>query len=535
VVVAAVACGGQAAPTMPPAAQPSTIAAATPFPTEDRTKAGDPAWPTESWPVSTPAEQDMDGTKLRQMMAFLDEHDVAVDSIVVVRHGYIVWEAYDNGYTEQTPHHLQSATKSVSSILIGIALHKGLIDGVEQRMVDFFPGYTIANLDGRKERITLEHLLTMSEGMDWHELDFAYRDERNSLGQMWVSEDAVQHVLDTPMVREPGEAWAYNSGTSILLGGIIEQVTGQDPLSFAREHLFAPIGISDVRWAKTTGDHYHTDGGLYLRPRDMARLGYLMLNGGTWDGQEIVSADWITLSTQTHQDTGSGRGYGYQWWTLAGGTAYAATGHYEQNIYVVPEADLVVVFTADIADEDPHVTDALLYRYILPACQDLPFEPSVETYADFGLSFDYPAGARAVAMPIPGRSTVSNGSGMLLVTDDFYPRWFISAMWDAPSEADSLEEHLQTLLASVAEQPGFTQPKVSTWNRSKKTGHEMLFGDFRLATDADQFSGVIGAWICDQTGRMHIFITVTDAAPETEELLGMFHQLLDGFHCHNGE
>jgi CubicO group peptidase (beta-lactamase class C family) len=199
----------------------------------------------------------MDPAQLDQMMEYIDEHNMAIDSIVVVRHGQIVFEQYRNGYHEKRKHHVQSVTKSFSSMLIGIAIQQGLIESVDQRMVDLFPDHTIANLDVRKQRITLENLLTMSDGMDWHELDYPYNHPENTLGQMWVSRDAVQHVLDRPMAREPGEAWAYNSGTSILLGGIIEQVSGREVLTFAREYLFDPIGIGDVLWTRTTGRHYH--------------------------------------------------------------------------------------------------------------------------------------------------------------------------------------------------------------------------------------------------------------------------------------
>jgi CubicO group peptidase (beta-lactamase class C family) len=192
-------------------------------------------WPTDGWAVATPEEQGMDPALLEQMMALIDEQGFAYDSVLVVRHGRIVFEEYRNGHDQDEKHHLQSTTKSFSSVLIGIALHEGYLSGVDQKLVDLFPDHTMANMDAQKQQLTLEHLLTMSDGMDWHELDYPYTDARNTLGQMWVSADAVQHVLDRPMAREPGEAWAYNSGTSILLGGILEEATGRDVLGFAHE------------------------------------------------------------------------------------------------------------------------------------------------------------------------------------------------------------------------------------------------------------------------------------------------------------
>ena len=322
-------------------------------------------WPTKTWLASTPEEQGMDLTRLEQMMAYIDEHDVEFDSVIVVRYGYIVLEEYFNGYDQHAKHHIQCVTKGFTSALIGIALDKGFIESVDQKMVDLFPDHTIANMDARKQRITLEHLLTMYDGLDWHEHDYPYTDKRNTLGQMWVSKDAVQYVLDRPMSRDPGTEFFHNSGASILLGGIIEQATGQDVYSFARKYLLDPIGIGDVRWDRTTGNHHHTDGGLHMTPRDMARFGYLYLNHGTWDGQEIVSSEWVNRSTSTYYQGGGRIGFGYHWLTFPGTGIYAAAGHYDQWIYVIPEADMVVVFTGQIADDDPHPTYKLLQDFIL--------------------------------------------------------------------------------------------------------------------------------------------------------------------------
>ncbi|MFX0064633.1 MAG: serine hydrolase domain-containing protein [Candidatus Hermodarchaeota archaeon] len=329
-------------------------------------------WPTLEWRTATPESQAMDSEKLNDMMEYIEEQGFNIHSVIVIRHGYIVLEQYPGDiYTSTMLHMIQSCTKSFTSTLIGIALHEGFIENVDQKMVDFFPTRTIANLDSRKRNITLEHMLTMSEGMYWTELEYPYTDERNTLRQMWYSYDAIQHILDQPIERDPGAAFHYNSGMSILLGAVIEQATGQDVTSFAEDYLFDPIGIDDYTWASMQRSGVlHTDGGLYLTPRDMARLGYLFLNNGTWAGMEIVSPEWVAEATQAHYMTPWWYGYGYQWWAIPNFGVYCATGHYEQKIYVAPEKDLVVVFTADIADEDPHPTDSLLLSYILPAAQE---------------------------------------------------------------------------------------------------------------------------------------------------------------------
>jgi CubicO group peptidase (beta-lactamase class C family) len=500
------------------------VAACTPF---ERDSA---YWPTDEWRTSTPEEQDMDPARLQQMMDLIDGQDFAYHSVLVVRHGHIVFEEYRNGYDRDRKHHLQSTTKSFSSMLIGIAIHEGFLEGVEQKMVDLFPDYTIANLDARKQRLTLAHLLTMSDGMDWHELDYPYSDARNSLGQMWVSRDAVQHVLDRPMAREPGESWAYNSGTSILLGGILEQATGQDVLAFAREYLFGPLGIKDVTWDKTTGNHYHTDGGLYLTPRDMARFGYLMLHGGTWDGQEIVSPEWVARSTQTHYQTSSGKGYGYQWWTLEQGI-FAAQGHYEQKIYVVPEADMVVVFTGNIPDDVIPPTDGLLFRYILAACTDLPPETTRHTYVDHGFTFEYPGGYSVREMPLPGRETISSEAGLVQFQLLSYPFELVEAVWLQAEPDPDLEAHLAGFVES-ASQPAGVEFTVGESRAFAKGDHNALYQPFDFRQQDFRLRGATVVWYCTESQRVYAFSYATNPEVSDQDLTARLQGHLDSFACH---
>jgi CubicO group peptidase (beta-lactamase class C family) len=490
-------------------------------------------WPTDEWRTATPEEQDMDPAMLQQMMDLIDGQGFAYDSVLVVRHGTIVFEEYRNGYDRDTKHHLQSATKSFSSMLIGIAIHEGFLEGVDQKMVDLFPDHTIANLDARKQRLTLEQVLTMSDGMDWHELDYPYTDTRNTLGQMWVSRDAVQHVLDRPMAREPGEAWAYNSGTSILLGGILEGATGQDVLAFAREYLFGPLGIEDVRWDRTTGNHYHTDGGLYLTPRDMARFGYLMLHGGTWDGKEIVSPEWVARSTQAHYQTGSGKGYGYQWWTLEAGI-FAAHGHYEQLIYVVPEADMVVVLTGNIPDDVLPPSDGLLYRYILAACTDLPPEATRHTYAEHGFTFDYPSGFSVQEVPLPGQDAVSAATGMVQFRFDTYPFELIQAVWVQAEPGLDLEAYLAGFAGSASQQAG-VEYTVGTSRVSTKGEHEAVHQSFDFGQQGFRLKGVTVAWYCTESQRVYILSYETNPEVSDPDLTARLQEHLDSFGCHGAD
>jgi len=310
------------------------------------------------------------------MMDHIRNQNATIDSVVVVRHGYVVLEEYpDAFYDQNTTHQLFSVTKSFCSALIGIALKEGFIDSTEHKIVDFFPNRTIANLDSRKQNITLEHLLSMTSGLPWDEWTYPYGDSRNDVTRIWSSWDAVQFVLDRPMVGEPGTEWVYNSGGSHLLSAIINETTDTGTLAFAEEHLFNPLGISSVFWA--TDNQLIPWGFAYLqlRPLDMAKFGYLYLNNGTWDGQQIVPSEWVAKSTESLALGWGGWGYGYQWWIHPTARIYEARGYMGQYIIVVPDYDMVVVFTASIlAGPNP---EELLYDFILPAVAD-------ETIPEFG-------------------------------------------------------------------------------------------------------------------------------------------------------
>jgi CubicO group peptidase (beta-lactamase class C family) len=492
----------------------------------------DVPWPAEEWPTSSPEEQGMDSGRLQQMMDHIDGESIPMYSVIVIRHGHIVLEEYRNGYHAERSLCIQSVTKSFTSTLIGIALRLGLIEDVQQTMVELFPDHTMANMDARKERITLEHLLTMSEGMDWHEHDYPYNDPRNTLGQMWKCKDSVQHVLDRPMAREPGESWAYNSGTSILLGGIIEQVTGGDVASFADEHLFTPIAIDGFWWQRAAGGHYYTDARLHILPRDMARLGYLMLHQGTWDGQEIVSADWVAEATREHLATWWGDGYGYQWWPAPSSQVYRATGHYGQRIYVVPEADMVVVFTGYIPDGDPYPHDAWVFRYVLPACKDLPRDALFKRYEGFGWACEYPAGFRASELPIDDAPFPSHASGMVQFQFVGYPYDSIVVDWGQIEPDSDLASYLDVPFEGGSQEPGRAVIR-GAHEHGRRGEHRLIRQPYQIAVqDQVEYSGHVVAWECSETGRS--FVVVYGSVPGMPGRYAgqALQQFLDAFECH---
>ena len=353
-------------------ADPTGIGLVEIFEVEDA-KERNPAVITSDWPMSTPEEQSMDSATLNGVMDFIEQASLDVESLIVIRHGYIVLEEYpDPEYDRDSMHIANSVTKSFVSALIGIAIQQGHIAGVDQKMVDLFPDRNVGNLDGGKQDITLEDILTMTAGMEWAEWAEPYVDCSNDyINALWCQGDPVQHILDLPMSEQPGTRWNYNGGTSHLLSALVAGFSGtNDTLDFAREFLFSPMGITVSDWEfDGTGMIRQGGGGLWLRPRDMAKFGYLYLHNGNWEGEQIVPAAFVSesVSTQSYFDQSSG--YGYQsWWTLPATGVYYAAGLNGQKIYVVPDLDLVVVFTAYLPDGTDHVQTPMLFDYIMAAC-----------------------------------------------------------------------------------------------------------------------------------------------------------------------
>jgi CubicO group peptidase (beta-lactamase class C family) len=240
--------------------------------------------------------------------------------------------------------------------------------------VDIFSERTVANLDGDKERITLEHVLMMASGLECRD-SYLYR--WRGLRQMRESDDWVQFMLDLPMADAPGAKFEYCNGGSFLLSAIIQEATGTSAAEFGQEQLFDPLGIEDVDWPANPQGISIGWGELHMRPHDMAKIGYLYLNEGQWGGEQIVPAEWVRASTQMRISATLQEGYGFQWWVANDGM-YMALGYAGQYIVVAPEQDLLVVFTSDLAEEDFFVPLELVRTFILPAvgsCDRLPADP----------------------------------------------------------------------------------------------------------------------------------------------------------------
>ncbi len=333
-------------------------------------------WPTKGWRTSTPEEQGMDSELLAKACVFVREQELNVHSMLIIRHGYIVVDAYFYPFPPGTMHDIASCTKSFTATLIGIAIDKGFIKSVKQPVIDLFPGRKIANVDARKIAMTLEHLLTMTSGLACY-----YEPGEISLREMFQSTDWKQFTLDLPMIETPGTRFEYCSPVSHLLSAIIQETTGMNTLAFARGYLFEPLGITEIIWPTDPQGINHGWGDLHLTPYDMAKLGYLYLNNGQWESKQILSSQWIVATTKKHSspppDLSSAYGYGYHWW-LATPEIYYATGRGGQMILVVPESDIVVVFTGGLSSDEVTKRDEMLTSVIAPSAKSptpLPANP----------------------------------------------------------------------------------------------------------------------------------------------------------------
>jgi CubicO group peptidase (beta-lactamase class C family) len=334
-------------------------------------------WPTDGWRYSTPEEHGMDNDTLNAMMELIEEEEYPIHSVLVIRHGYAVYERYPHEY--YPPGHLKllhSVTKSFAATLIGIAIQQGLISRVNETVLSFFPEYIVANPDSRKDAMTIEDLLTMTSGIDWNEWAYPYEyGVGNPLMDMMQSPDSVQYVLDRNMSHTPGEHWDYNGGASLLLGAIVQQVSNMSMNAFAQQNLFDPLGFGFTAWYTTSGGWYNTFGGLRASTRDIAKLGFLYLNNGTWNDTQILPSDFVSNAITPIDMVnllGPEFGYGWHWWMRSDLGIYFAYGRHGQKIMVSPDYDLVVAFTAGVPDDGYDPEFELFRDYILESIDGVP-------------------------------------------------------------------------------------------------------------------------------------------------------------------
>jgi hypothetical protein len=373
-----------------------------------------PEWPTHGWPKGTPAAVGLDEKVLSAFDADLAGGKYyLVDSLTVIRCGTEVFEkTYSHDYATiygkeaktRGPlnarltgpynyfdpawhpyyhgtglHSMQSVSKTTSSIILGIAITRGDFKASpDTPLLKYFDVAKVKNVDARKRRITLRHVLTMTTGLDWNE-EVAYDDPKNDSSLMEASDDWVQYVIDRPMTQEPGKVFKYSSGVSMFLAYVFQKETGQDIEKYGEKYLFTPLGMKYF-WKRTPLGVVDTEGGLFLSGPDLAKLGYLYLRDGMWDGKQVVSKEWVRESLTPFIDAEEGFKYGFKWWLLPRtdrqGAVWMARGFGGQELMVFPEENLIAVLTGWNILKDETEARELVNR-ILPAvktqiCSSVP-------------------------------------------------------------------------------------------------------------------------------------------------------------------
>ena len=357
-----------------------------------------PAAMSDDWPVSPPAEQQLDPKLICSTGPGLAKlREAAPHGVVVIRRGVLVYEQYFfgedmRGYTPlgvvphnaNTLHNIGSITKGVVALLVGIALDRGWLKDLDAQIVSFFPEYADLRTPG-KDGITVRHLLSMTSGLDWPERAVSINNPANVVWRGRNAADPYRFVLERSVKATPGTAWNYNSGGVWLLGLLVRKLSGQLIEEFAKEALFEPLVIRDWEWDRFRNGDPSASGGLRLRPRDLAKLGQLVLDGGVWHGRRIVSSGWIKqmIAQQSPRGWwfGFARSHGYLWWQGRSSIDthevdwVGAFGLGGQRLYVVPNLNLVVAVTAGLYSAsnggapvaESLAGDTTLNSFVLPA------------------------------------------------------------------------------------------------------------------------------------------------------------------------
>lgn len=308
----------------------------------------------------------VDSTPLSQKTdIWLDARCHHLDAVMVQHRGILVYSRMFNWFRDDQPHEFQSATKTISSILIGIALDEGLVKSVDQPVVELLPEYD-ALLVGDKANITVEHVLTMRTGLRW--VDFGIG---NSFERIEAAPDSVLFVLSEPLESKPGERFFYNTGSSHLLSAIVQRTTGMSAFAYAKSRLFEPLGITQVSWPSLPDGCTQGGWGMYLSPIDMMKIGQMLSDSGTYEGRRIVSRSYVDDMFKRRAETHLNAGYGYQLW-LPDDHGHnglgAARGYGGQDIFVARDLNLVVIFTGSIGFPERNAKNIrlLLKDVILP-------------------------------------------------------------------------------------------------------------------------------------------------------------------------
>ena len=427
-------------------------------------------WPTAGWRTSTPEEQGIDSAKLAEGLLAIRQHGLNIHSLLVVRNGVVALDAYFYPYEGKTVHEQASVTKSIMTTLIAIAADRGKLK-LDDPLLSFFPERNVANRDAAKERTTVRHLASMSAG-----LDCTSANDEQTLDEMERSQDFVQFTLDRKMISEPGTQFVYCSPGMHLLSAILQKATGMTALEFARQNLFKPLGIQDVIWPTDAQGFNHGWSSIRLHPHDTAKIGFLWLNHGQWDGKQIVSRAWVENSVKIQIKTGRDDDYGYGWWITGEEGEYAAIGRGGQRIQVWPAINTILVMTGggvDIDDIEPFFEPAFA-----DLSKPLPANPSAVARLETTLTAILQPPAPKPVAPLPAIAKEVSGKTFV-----FEPN---------PLEIEKLSLGFVDSAEAIL-QIKHSDGEMTSWPVGLDGVYRMSAGEYNLP------QGLRGEWVDDQT------------------------------------
>jgi len=327
-------------------------------------------WPTEGRRTAEPEEVGMSSSKLAKAIEYIAGPQYKTDGVAIIKNGYIVAEAYLGGFRKDAKHDSASVAKSFTSALVGIAIDKGLIPGVDEKLCEYFDQWDCDDGDDVRSKMTIRHALTLTTGLKWEEDWSTFDATTNDALKMIFSRKYLGYVLNREGVHEPGEVFTYSTGDPMLMSGVIAEAAGMSVLEFAKKNLFEHIGISSVRWDSDSQGYTPTFGMMRLTVRDYAKFGYLYLNKGKWEDKQIVPEEWVAASTRTDPSVKVRNDYGYLWhinlkskWNAQDSNipadTYMAAGVRGQYIIIIPSKDLVLVKVANERGRGPSLVKFL--------------------------------------------------------------------------------------------------------------------------------------------------------------------------------
>jgi CubicO group peptidase (beta-lactamase class C family) len=320
-------------------------------------------WPTKAWRECKPEAVGMNSEKLAQAIEYAATPSFNTDGLVVIRKGHIVGEAYFGNFKINSKHVSHSMAKSFTSTLIGIAIDKGLIKGIDEKLCQYYEDWDCEDEDDFRSRIAIRHAMTLTTGLEWHEDWSKWDPATNDALKMGASGHFMEYMSERDGLHEPGQRFYYSTGDPMLLSRVIQEATGMTAFEFAKPNLFKPLNITEVRWEHDQDGYTSTAWGLHTTVRDYAKFGYLFLNKGRWEDKQVVSEKWVEKSTRTDPSVRMWGAYGYLWhvnlpyrlrWSRSSHSreaipkdGYMAEGVLGQNIFIIPSKDLIIVRVAN--------------------------------------------------------------------------------------------------------------------------------------------------------------------------------------------